>query len=84
MVSTIVASDYAVLDVGNYKFYYGYEETANNNEGAEEWAFVAKKGNRELMRLGTSQLTLGPDQFDVTANLLAGLGMFIANHTSVP
>lgn len=78
MPKPIIASDYAILQAGAFEFYYGYEQEENG-----EWAFVAKKGNRELMRLGWSQLKSGEEQFSVEQNLLAGLGIFITNHAQV-
>jgi hypothetical protein len=48
-----ISDDYAVLDNEQYKFYYGYEETAN-----DEWCFTARdaRDNGELCRYTTSYL----------------------------
>ncbi len=84
-MSISIASDYAALKAGKFSFYYGYEQTVCKAHAEEEcqnceWAFVAKQGNRELMRLGWRQLPASGGQYEVTENLIAGLGVFIANH----
>jgi hypothetical protein len=58
------ASDYAGLEAGNMKFYYGYERTTCPIHGADReacceaytWAFVAWKNGVEVMRLSSSAL----------------------------
>lgn len=65
------ASDYAGLSAGGVEFYFGYEETLD-----EEWCFVAKERGEETLRLPQSKLGV-KDRWDVQANLLAGIGEWI-------
>lgn len=47
------ASDYAEATSGRMSFYYGYEE---RDEITNDWCFVARKNNKEVLRLTNSQL----------------------------
>lgn len=82
-----MSDDYAGLKIGRYHFYYGYEKlvcTNHNDEDCQncEWAFVATLDDRELMRIGYSQLS--GDGFSVEKNLIVGLGCFIESHLPAP
>lgn len=66
-----IASDYAGVSGGGIGFYYGYEET----EG-DEWCFIAKEGDKELLRLPAETLGV-KDKWDVTECLLAGIGKWL-------
>ena len=81
------ASDYAGLETGNYSFYYGYEETycpKHKNKNCEdygcelrEWAFVAKCGDKEIMRIPASELWF--EYKEIEEMLLLGIGRFISD-----
>jgi hypothetical protein len=62
-----VASDYAGLSGGGVEFYFGYEETLD-----DEWCFTAKQQGEETLRLPQSKLGV-KDRWNVTENLLAGI-----------
>jgi len=53
-VELAIASDYAVLEVGEWRFYYGYEVTTGEQDGDEwdasggEWCFEAKFQGRRV------------------------------------
>jgi hypothetical protein len=66
-----IASDYAGLSGGGVSFYYGYEETH-----FDEWCFVAKEGEKEVLRLPQSRLGC-KDRWNVTENLLAGISHWL-------
>ena len=63
-----IASDYAVITSENLEAYYGYEETTLE----DEWCFVAKVQNVEIVRIPWSQLGVR-DKYDCANCLLAGL-----------
>lgn len=74
------SDDYAVLHVGNYSFYYGYEHTipAEVDYDADEdweWAFVAWRDGEEIMRKTAAEL--GASWEDPALTLLRGIGVFI-------
>lgn len=83
--------DYAGLDMGDIKFYYGYEETHCNTHGADsgaceedgcdeqEWCFVARgKGGKILLKATRSELDpTGEHEYNMTNMLLLGMGRFI-------
>jgi hypothetical protein len=66
-----IASDYAGVSGGGISFYYGYEETQ-----FDEWCFVAREGDKEILRLPQSQLGC-KDRWNVGENLLAGIGKWL-------
>jgi hypothetical protein len=55
-----VSDDYAVLDCGGLRFYYGYEytvpPTVDDDDDDGEWAFVAWQNGNEVLRLPTSEV----------------------------
>ena len=82
------SDDYCGLEVGKYKFYYGYEETSFcPKHGIEdcfsrfdcpenEWAFTVKVDGKEVMRLSKSKLH--PEKNEVPFwYLVAGIGHFL-------
>ena len=82
MNNSYISSDYAGLKVGEYHFYYGYEEPEHpypkNYEGDDwdegDWCFVVKKKNKEIMRIPSRELG---DQFEVAECLLEGVAIFL-------
>lgn len=66
-----VVSDYAGLSGGGVEFYFGYEETQD-----DEWCFVVKEHGEETLRLPQSKLGV-KDRWDVQANLLAGIAEWL-------
>jgi hypothetical protein len=64
-----IASDYAVIHAGKYKFYFGWEY-----EVANEWAFVAWKDSKEIGRIKGSEL--GYKGQDCGEILLRGIARF--------
>lgn len=78
-----ISDDYAALEVGNYSFYYGYEETVPKRVDYDtdedyEWAFVAWRDGEEIMRSTQEELG-GPKAVweDPERTLLRGIGKFI-------
>lgn len=72
-----IASDYATLDTGRLRFYYGYEETDSNGD----WCFAVEYNGVEQMRIPSSGLKC--DKFEVTECLLTGIGMWLQRKTGV-
>lgn len=75
-VEQYYSDDYAGLDAGNLRFYYGYEETSKNLE----WNFVVLKNGTEVFRRGQSEIekSVKDDQLDdVRDYLIAGIGMYL-------
>lgn len=75
-VEQYYSDDYAGLDSGNLRFYYGYEETSKNLE----WNFVVLKNGTEVFRRGQSEIekSVKDDQLDdVRDYLIAGIGMYL-------
>lgn len=80
-VSVYVKHDYSGMSCGPYRFYYGYEYTVCERHGAgpcdcedSEWAFVAWRGEEELLRIPTSKLDT---RWEIEMALLHGVGQFI-------
>ena len=65
-----IASDYAVLEAGQFEFYYGYEWKRDDDEG-EIWGFRAKKNGRTIL-----EYPVAKDRFEVTERLLEGIGKY--------
>ena len=72
MARTYTANDYAGVQSKNLSAYYGYEETVGDGDD-EEWCFVAKVGEKEILRIPQSKLKTA-DGFDCGASLLEGIG----------
>ena len=66
-----IASDYAVCRFAGYFFYFGYEETID-----DEWAFVVKKSGKEIGRIKGSKLGWADDCDDCGEILLRGIARF--------
>lgn len=85
------ASDYAGLEAGSLKFYYGYERVIcpvhgfhdqpycpKNEEQETEWAFVAYNNKRVLATYGRNELdNLINDSESTAEYMLAGIAMLI-------
>jgi len=71
MSNHYAAGDYAGLSGGGFSFYYGYEETKD-----DDWAFVMRKddvdGPKELVRFSATELGVRNGD-DPTEGLLAGI-----------
>lgn len=65
------SDDYAGLECDEAKFYYGYEETEN-----DEWCFTAKINGIEKIKIPFSQLNAN-DSFDCRECLLFGIAFVI-------
>jgi len=70
------SDDYAGLESGNLKFYFGYEEI---DEKTEEWCFVAKKDNKEILRIPQSELNKKcKNMLDMPQDyLIFGIGIYL-------
>lgn len=86
-INAYSASDYAGLECGDISFYYGYEETVcpvkshrKNCEdyGCEkrEWAFVASKDGKEVLRLPKSKIFPNDEGGDMYFYLVMGIGHY--------
>ena len=72
MSTSYIADDYAVVAGGRFSFYFGYEETID-----DEWCFVVKEIGVEILRLRQSELGV-KDRWNVGENLLAGIAKWLA------
>jgi hypothetical protein len=73
MSNFYIASDYDGVSGGRFSFYFGYEETLD-----DEWCFVAKEVGVEILRIPQSKLGV-KDRWNVEANLLAGIARWLAS-----
>jgi hypothetical protein len=76
-VEQYYSDDYAGLDSGNLKFYYGYEVT---DPSTEEWCFQVKKNGIEIYKITTSKIEESIDnrQLDKPQDyLIAGIGIWL-------
>lgn len=81
-----IASDYAICEAGDLRFYFGYEFTlckCGNDSNCEceekEWCFVASNNGEEIMRIPQSKLGLDFG-LDMSEYLLAGIGFYGDKH----
>lgn len=86
------ASDYAGLEFGDLKFYFGYEETVCPKHGREygacveaecdrgEWAFVVRKNGKEVFCVPESKLRkLTDEEIDEPEQgLVVGIGHYLS------
>ncbi len=71
------ASDYAGLECGDFKFYFGYEEIYPKDSEDGEWAFVVFKKDQEILRVGRSELEDLVDNSDSNIQfILAGIAKY--------
>lgn len=70
-VDVYTSDDYCGMSVGDISFYYGYEVTQKG-----EWCFTATVGEKEVLRLRTSQLW-GEDNEEPFFYLLGGIAQFL-------
>lgn len=85
-IKVACASDYAVLEVGDLYFYYGYEHVwCRNHEhfvdkcGEEcdtEWAFTVKNRAKYIHKFRASSSV---DMFNVEEQMIYGLGQYLSN-----
>lgn len=73
-----LSDDYAVLEAGGLRFYFGYEFTTGGDDG--EWCFVVRrldtKPFTELMRVPQSKLGLGKS-LEPVEFLLEGIALWM-------
>ena len=77
-VENYYSDDYAGLDSGNLKFYYGYEVTDLTNN--EMWCFQVKKDGLEIYRATQKEIqnkVRDRQLNDVRDYLIAGIGMWL-------
>ena len=79
------SDDYAGLDAGDLRFYYGYEVTLQVDDEDEEWCFNVVKDGKEVFCKTTSQL----EEFvkecpyrDVRDYLMAGIALWLVSQNS--
>lgn len=76
-VEQYFSDDYAGLTSGKYKFYYGYEQTDEN----DEWLFTVEENNKIVYKLSTTEIDkmANPsDSFNYPINyLLFGIGTWL-------
>lgn len=76
-VKQYYSDDYAGLDSGNLKFYYGYEV---EDQLTEDWCFQVKKDGKEIYRVPRSKIeeSVNNRQLDMPQDyLIAGIGMWL-------
>ena len=82
------SDDYAGLECGKYKFYFGYEETwcpvkshkedcEDNGCDKREWCFTASINSKEVMKVPVSKLYPPEKQEEPMFLLLSGIGLFL-------
>lgn len=69
---TGISDDYAIMRGGKYQFYYGYEETDDN----DEWMFVVSEGDKDHLRLTAIDMDLDPEAEPVLI-LLEGISLWL-------
>jgi len=77
-VEQFYSDDYAGLESGNLRFYYGYEV---EDSLTEEWCFQVKKNGREIFRTTRSKIEESVDTnilLDKPQDyLISGIGMWL-------
>lgn len=76
-VEQYYSDDYAGLESGNLKFYYGYEV---EDPLTEDWCFQVKKDGNEIYRATRSKIeeSVNNRQLDMPQDyLIAGIGMWL-------
>lgn len=76
-VEQYYSDDYAGLDAGNLRFYYGYEV---EDPETEDWCFQVKKDGKEIYRATRTEIEKAADARqldDVKDYLMAGIGMWL-------
>lgn len=68
------SGDYAGLSTKNASFYYGYEETED-----DEWCFTADIEGLEKIKVPFSKLQ-AKDQFDCVECLMVGIGWVLTKY----
>jgi hypothetical protein len=71
------SDDYAGLESGNLKFYYGYEI---EDLETEDWCFQVKKNGQEIYRINRTQIEESIDNMqlnDPQDYLVAGIGIWL-------
>lgn len=77
MIEIRINDDYAVLEIKEYEFYYGYEHIIDT-----EWAFYAKNKETGVMTSYTADTLIeycDSDLKNPVDFLFAGIGLFINN-----
>ena len=67
-----ISDDYAVLDAGYYRFYYGYEHTDDDGN----WLFLVRKQGKTIFQRTAKQLDVD-ERADTSEILLVGIAEFI-------
>lgn len=70
------AGDYAGVQAGKWRMYYGYEETVPEDDEEGEWAFVVKYDREEVCRYAASSIP-GNDRFSCATKLLGGIARML-------
>ena len=76
-VEQYYSDDYAGLESGNLKFYYGYEV---EDPLTKEWCFQVKKDGKEIYRITCSKIeeSINNKQLHILQDyLIAGIGMWL-------
>ncbi|NQT91462.1 MAG: hypothetical protein HQ559_01780 [Lentisphaerae bacterium] len=83
-IDVILNDDYAVLHVGDLRFYYGYEVTTAGERGFDlddaedaEWCFQVTRGKKVLMTIPCNELAAADETGEPAEMLLIGIGMWI-------
>ena len=78
-----ISDDYAILELGNFRFYYGYEY-GRDLAGEEVWGFYLEddKHNR-LLQITQDEMhkiaNCPKDDYDCNAMLTFGIGLYLFN-----
>ena len=73
MANVGISDDYAVLDAGDFRFYYGYEHTDDDGN----WLFLVRKQGKVLFQRTAHQLNNIDELADTSEILLIGIAEYI-------
>ena len=78
-VDIYTSDDYAGLEVGCLRFYYGYEitTTPEDEDDPGEWCFQCTDSGHVVCTFPRSALVPAPDDGTPYSGVLAGIGMMI-------
>lgn len=79
--------DYAGLEAGGYKFYYGYEYDRTPDDIESIWGFRASKDDRVIFEIPYEEMLKHPDCPDINECgdcLLFGIGLMFLKKSESP
>ncbi len=77
MSSVGISDDYAVMDAGDFRFYFGYEHTDDD----DNWLFIVRKQGKTLFQRTAKELNIDA-MADTSEILLIGIAEYLPGHPS--